>query len=90
MKFTDCGEAGLRGFDACLAISFSYLEEFAGLNMVGGSANVMSGKLYDTDGEVNADSRVSYTHAGNEDKFFVSEFECETIHPIKSACFYHF
>jgi len=39
--------------------------------MVGGSANVMSGKLYDTDGEVNADSRVSYTHAGNEDKFFL-------------------
>ena len=34
------------GFDKCLHIKFSYLEEYAGLKEVNGLASVLAGKLY--------------------------------------------
>ena len=56
----DCQEMeSLRGFDKCLSIKFSYLEEYAGLNRVDRSSRVLAGKLYATDGTCNEDSRVS-------------------------------
>jgi len=58
VQMVDCPDF-LGGFDKCMKIKFSYQEEYAGLNEVDGSSEVLVGKLYSTDGEENADSRVS-------------------------------
>ena len=58
VQMVDCPDF-LGGFDECMKIKFSYQEEYAGLNEVDGSSGVLVGKLYSTDGEENADSRVS-------------------------------
>ena len=58
VQLVDCPEF-LGGFDKCMKIKFSYQEEYAALNEVDGSSEVLVGKLYSTDGEENTDSRVS-------------------------------
>ena len=69
----DCQEMeSLKGFDKCLSIKFSYLEEYAGLNMVDRSSKVLAGKLYATDGTCNNDSRVSVSIDMN--LYFVRHF----------------
>ena len=59
VKLVGCTEVSLVGFDKCLMIKFSYLEEYAGLNEADGSSEILVGKLYGTDGGCNDDSRVS-------------------------------
>ena len=60
------------GFDKCLHIKFSYLEEYAGLKEVNGLASVLAGKLYGINGEENVDSRVSVSI---DDEFYsVSDY----------------
>ena len=61
----------LDGFDSCLSVKFSYLQEYAGL-YEDGSPDVLVGKLYGKDGTENMDSRVSasFESASN---FFVSK-----------------
>ena len=58
VQLVDCPEF-LGGFDKCMKIKFSYQEEYAALNEVDGSSEVLVGKLYSIDGEENTDSRVS-------------------------------
>ena len=64
VKLVDCLEVPLTGFDKCLMIKFSYLEEYAGLNEVDGSSDILVGQLYGTDGTCNEDSRVSVSIDG--------------------------
>merc|ERR1712212_418329 len=52
VKFVDCMETVLDGFDSCLSVKFSYLEEYAGLKEQG-SPQVLVGKLYSKDGTEN-------------------------------------
>ena len=69
MKFVSCDGISLHGFDKCLSIKFSYLEEYAGLKEQG-SPDVLVGKLYGLDGTENEDSRVSASFESDSD-FFV-------------------
>ena len=69
----DCQDIeSLNGFDKCLSIKFSYLEKYAGLNVVDRSSKVLAGKLYATDGTCNNDSRVSVSIDRN--LYFVRHF----------------
>merc|ERR1711990_56373 len=70
VKIVDCKETSLAGFNTCLSVTFSYLEEYAGMNTVG-SKNVLVGKLYGLDGTENEDSRVSASFESEKD-FFVA------------------
>ena len=64
IKLVDCQEVPLLGFDKCLRIKFSYLEEYAGLNEFDGSSDILVGQLYGTDGTCNEDSRLSVSIDG--------------------------
>merc|ERR1712029_693382 len=70
VKFIDCGDAQLHGFDKCLFVAFSYLEELVGLKEVG-SPEVLVGKLFGLDGTENIDSRVSASFESDTDFFVV-------------------
>jgi len=69
VKFVSCDGISLPGFDKCLSVKFSYLEEYAGLKEQG-SPDVLVGKLYGLDGTENEDSRVSASFESDSD-FFV-------------------
>ena len=69
VKFVSCDGISLHGFDKCLSVKFSYLEEYAGLKEQG-SPDVLVGKLYGLDGTENEDSRVSASFESDSD-FFV-------------------
>ena len=77
IKLVDCQEVPLLGFDKCLRIKFSYLEEYAGLNRVDRSSKVLAGKLYATDGTCNDDSRVSVSIDRN--LYFVRHFSSHLL-----------
>ena len=64
VKLVGCPEVSMVGFDKCLVIKFSNLEEYAGLNEADGSSEILVGKLYGTDGACNDDSRVSVSIDG--------------------------
>ena len=74
VKLVDCQEVSLIGFDKCLRVKFSYLEEYAGLNKADSSSDVLVGKLYGTDGACNVDSRVSLSING--DIYYVRPKKC--------------
>ena len=77
MKFVDCHVISLSGFDACLSIKFSYLQEYAGLNEVG-SPDTLVGKLYAIDGNEIEESRVSASFESDSD-FFVRQIKSVSI-----------
>ena len=64
VELVDCQEVPLTGFDMCLRIKFSYLEEYAGMNGLDGSSDILVGQLYGKDGTCNEDSRVSVSIDG--------------------------
>lgn len=65
VQLVDCQDVvALSGFDKCLKIKFSYLEEYAGLNEADRSTDILVGKLNGTDGAVNEESRVSVSIDG--------------------------
>ena len=73
VQLIDCQEAGLSvRYDKCLRIKFTNLEEYAGLIEVGGTPDVLVGKLYGIDGAVNVDSRVSVSI--DEDIYYVRHY----------------
>ena len=65
-----CEEISLTGFDKCLSIKFSYLQEYAGLKAVG-SPNVLVGTLYQKDGKEKPYSRVSASMGDYDSKLFL-------------------
>jgi len=60
VKFVECEVASLKGYDACLKITFTGLTEYAGLMYIQ-SEKVMEGKLVDNDSNEIYESHVSVT-----------------------------
>jgi len=83
VKLVDCQEVSLIGFDKCLRVKFSYLEEYAGLNKADGSSDVLVGKLYGTDGACNADSRVSLSINGDIYYVMIHDPSDEELYKLK-------
>ena len=62
MELMDCPDG--FDYDKCLLITFDDIEEYAGLDYVHNSVNVLEGKILNSDGSEDHDSKnhVSFTH----------------------------